>query len=329
RDQLAELLEHEHASLALAQRTSGLAGDTPLFTALFNYRHNPGGSERERDDRNRGFEGFEARFSRERTNYPLAVSVDDDGESIALAVDAVAGVDPHAVGRLVCTAAESLVTALEAALDGSTEQPLSAVQVLDEVTAHQMLTVWNDTAVEVAPLTVPELFAAQVARTPEAVAVVSGGTELSYAELDARANRLARFLAGRGVGPESVVGVCLERGVELLVAVLGVLKAGGAYMTIDPEYPAQRVAYMVADARPGVLLAASGTAGVLPGAVLLDDPEVVAALAGLEGGAPVGPGPVPSHPAYVIYTSGSTGRPKGVLVSHAGVASMRAGHGGL
>ncbi|MFF3334803.1 amino acid adenylation domain-containing protein [Streptomyces sp. NPDC002888] len=330
RDQLAELLEHEHASLALAQRASGLAGDTPLFTALFNYRHNPGGSERERDERTRGFEGFEARFSRERTNYPLAVSVDDDGESIALAVDAVAGVDPHAVGRLVCTAAANLVTALEAALDGGPEQPLSSVHVLDEATAHHMLTEWNDTAVEVAPLTVPELFAAQVARTPGAVAVVADGVSLSYAELDARSNRLARYLIGCGVGPESVVGVCLERGVELLVAVLGVLKAGGAYMTIDPEYPAQRVAYMLQDAGPRVLLAATGTEGVLPGAVLLDDPEVVAALAGLDGGALDERGVLaPDHPAYVIYTSGSTGRPKGVLVSHAGVASMRAGHSRL
>ncbi|MDX3119762.1 condensation domain-containing protein, partial [Streptomyces scabiei] len=230
RDQLADLLEHEHASLALAQRASGLTGDTPLFTALFNYRHNPGGSGRERDERTRGFEGFEARFSRERTNYPLAVSVDDDGESIALAVDAVAGVDPHVVGQLMCTAAENLVTALEAALDGGSEQPLSAVPVLDEATAHQMLTVWNDTAAEVASLTVPELFATQVARAPQAVAVVADGVSLSYAELDARSNRLARYLIGCGVGPESVVGVCLERGVELLVAVLGVLKAGGAYM---------------------------------------------------------------------------------------------------
>ncbi|MEV6118890.1 AMP-binding protein, partial [Streptomyces sp. NPDC052109] len=326
RDQLAELLEHEHAPLALAQRASALAGDTPLFTALFNYRHNPGGSEQDRGDRTRGFEGFEARFSRERTNYPLAVSVDDDGDSIALAVDAVTGVDPHAVGRLMCTATENLVAALETALDGGSQQPLSAVGVLDEVTERHMLTEWNDTAVEVAPLTVPELFAAQAARTPDAVAVVAEGIELSYAELDARANRLARYLTGRGVGPESLVGVCLERGVELLVAVLGVLKAGGAYMTIDPEYPAQRVAYMLDDARPRVLLAATATEAVLPGAVLLDSPEVVAALADLDGGALDVPGPALANPAYVIYTSGSTGRPKGVLVSHAGVASMTAGH---
>ncbi|WNM31438.1 amino acid adenylation domain-containing protein [Streptomyces sp. Li-HN-5-11] len=322
RGQLAELLEHEHASLALAQQAGGLAGDTPLFTALFNYRHNPGGSDPERNERTRGFEGFEARFSRERTNYPLAVSVDDDGDSIALAVDAVKGVDPHAVGRLVRTAAENLVTALETALDGGDEQPLSAVRVLDEADVHRMLVEWNDTAVGLAARTVPELFAAQVARSPEAVAVVADGVEVSYGELEARANRLARYLVGRGVGPESVVGVCLERGVELLVAVLGVLKAGGAYMTIDPEYPVQRVAYMLQDAGPVVVLASAATQALVPGAVLVEDLH----LGALDSGPLDEPGPAPANPAYVIYTSGSTGRPKGVLVSHAGVASMTAGH---
>ncbi|WP_330333158.1 amino acid adenylation domain-containing protein [Streptomyces sp. NBC_00536] len=327
RGQLAELLEHEHASLAQAQRASGLAGDTPLFTALFNYRHNAGGSDQDaNDERNRGFEGFTAVHSRERTNYPLAVSVDDDGESIALAVDAVAVIDGEAFGRLMRSVAENLVTALESALDGGPEQRLSAVGVLDESAARRMLVEWNDTALDLAPATATELFAAQVARAPEAVAVVADGTEVSYAELDARANRLARLLAGRGVGPESLVAVCLDRGVDLMVAVLAVLKAGGAYMTVDPEYPEQRVAYMLQDAKPVVLLASAATAAVLPGAVLLDDPEVVAALRNTDDGAPDLTGLSVAHPAYVIYTSGSTGRPKGVLVSHTGVASMTAGH---
>ncbi|MFJ3928601.1 amino acid adenylation domain-containing protein, partial [Streptomyces sp. NPDC090022] len=330
RGQLAELLEHEHASLALAQQASGLSGNTPVFTSLLNYRHNTGGSEPRADsDRSLGFEGFTALYSRERTNYPLAVSVDDDGDAIELTVDAVAAVDGSAVGRLMCAVTENLVTTLESQLDGGPERRLSAVGVLDGAASHRMLVEWNDTAAEVAPGTVAELFAAQVARVPDAVAVVADGVEVSYAELDARANRLARLLTGKGVGPESVVAVCLERGVDLVVAVLGVLKAGGAYMTIDPEYPAQRVAYMVEDAGPAVMLASAATDAVLPGAVLLDDPEVTAALDGLDCSAPDAPAPSVTHPAYVIYTSGSTGRPKGVLVTHAGVASMTAGHSGL
>ncbi|MEU6876526.1 condensation domain-containing protein, partial [Streptomyces sp. NPDC046751] len=143
--------------------------------------------------------------------------------------------------------AERWVRVLEA-VAADPETRLSAVDVLDEDERRRVLVEWNDTAVGVVPGTLPELFEAQVARTPDAVAVVSGGVEVSYAELDARANRLARLLIGRGVGPESVVGVCLERGLDLVVALLAVVKAGGAYLPIDPEYPAERVAYMLADA---------------------------------------------------------------------------------
>jgi amino acid adenylation domain-containing protein len=236
--------------------------------------------------------------------------------------------DPGTVARL----AARFVRALEL-LTGDPRTRLSAVDVLDEDERRRLLTEWNDTAADVAPATVPELFEAQVARTPDAVAVVCDGAGVSYAELDARANRLARLLAGRGVGPETVVPVCMERGAGLMVALLGVLKAGGAYMPIDPGYPADRIAYMLKDAAPLVVLATAGTAGALPSpvaeALILDGQGLAAEPA---GPAPevVGDGerraPLSvAHPAYVIFTSGSTGRPKGVLVSHAGVASLVAG----
>ncbi|MDX5570875.1 AMP-binding protein, partial [Streptomyces sp. ID05-04B] len=318
RGQLAELLEHEHASLALAQQASGLPGNTPVFTSLLNYRHNTGAEAEQRGDT--APEGMRVLVSRERTNYPLGVSVDDNGDTMALAIDAVAPIDPAAVGLLMRTAVANLVLRVEKALDGGPDAALRDVQVLAPADQHRMLVKWNETSAEVESAAVPELFAAQVARTPEAVAVVADGAELSYGELDARANRLARFLVGRGVGVGSVVGVCLGRGVELLVAVLGVLKAGGAYMTIDPEYPAQRVAYMVEDAVPAVVLATAGTQELVPGAVLVEELD----LAELDAG-PLDGVVRPQDAAYVIYTSGSTGRPKGVLVSHAGVASLVAG----
>ena len=187
-------------------------------------------------------------FSRERTNYPLALQVDDDGDGLSTAVDAASPIDPRAVSALIRTAAENLVTALEDAIDGGPELPLSAVQVLDESACRKLLAEWNGTPAEAPRTTAPELFEAQVARTPEAVAVVADGVEMSYGELEARANRLARLLAGRGVGPESVVGVCLERGVELMVALLGVWKAGGAYLPLDPGHPAERTAFALGDA---------------------------------------------------------------------------------
>ncbi|MFJ1966840.1 condensation domain-containing protein, partial [Streptomyces massasporeus] len=131
---------------------------------------------------------------------------------------------------------------------------LARADLLDVEERLRVVSGWNDTAAEVAPTTLPGLFAGQVVRTPDAVAVVAEGVELSYGELDARANRLARLLVSRGVGPESLVGVCLERGAELVVALLAVLKAGGAYVPLDPEYPAERLAVMVQDAAPVVVL---------------------------------------------------------------------------
>jgi amino acid adenylation domain-containing protein len=315
RGQLAGLLEHEHAPLAVAQRASGVRGDAPLFTALFNYRHDPGEEgEESADDR---VDGVRPVYSRDRTNYPLTISVNDDGVRLGLDVDAVRPADPHAVGVLVCTAAENLVSALETTLDGGPDVPLNSVPVLDEAESRRLLVEWNDTAAEVLAATLPELFEAQVARTPDAMAVLFEGAEISYGELDVRADRLARSLVGRGVGPESVVGVCLERGVELVVALLAVLKAGGAYLPVDPESPAERVASMVADAGAVCVVTSADYAGALPegvARVVPDDPAAVEAEEDL-------PVARPEHPAYVIFTSGSTGRPKGVVVSHAGIVN--------
>ena len=117
-----------------------------------------------------------------------------------------------------------------------------------------MLTEWNATAREVPRATLPELFQAQVARTPEATAMLFEGVELSYGELNGRANRLARLLIGRGVGPESLVAVVMERSADLVVALLAVVKAGGAYLPVDPGYPADRISYLLTDAAPVLAL---------------------------------------------------------------------------
>ncbi|MER7000258.1 amino acid adenylation domain-containing protein, partial [Streptomyces sp. NPDC000410] len=236
RAQLAGLLQHEHAPLAVAQQASSVPADMPLFTSLFNYRHSGGTGV----VTGVGLDDVEMVFARERTNFPLWVAVDDDGEGIGLAVDAVPPVDPEAVTVLLRTALENLVTALEEAMDADSDRPLSSVDVLGAGERRRVLVEWNDTVGEVPAGTLAGLFEVQVGRSPGAVAVVFEGVEVSYAELDVRANRLARLLMGRGVGPESVVAVALERGVDLLVALLGVLKAGGAYLPVDPELPQER-----------------------------------------------------------------------------------------
>ncbi|MFD5797636.1 amino acid adenylation domain-containing protein, partial [Streptomyces diastatochromogenes] len=335
RGQLAELLEHEHASLALAQQASGLPGNTPVFTSLLNYRHNTG-AEAEQQGHARP-DGMRVLSSWERTNYPLNVSVDDNGDdTMSLAVDAVAAIDPQAVGLLVRTAVEGLVHLVEKALDGEPDEALGNVPVLAPEELHRILTEWNDIGVDVQGTTLPALFEAQAVRTPDAVAIVADGERVSYAELDARANRLARLLVSRGVGAESVVGVCLERGVELIVALLAVVKAGGAYLPIDPAYPEDRVAFTLGDAKAGLVLTAKGPADRLAGSgvgvVALDDPAVARDLARLGAGvlsADERGVLTPDHPAYVIYTSGSTGRPKGVMVTHRNVTGLFAQTQGL
>jgi amino acid adenylation domain-containing protein/non-ribosomal peptide synthase protein (TIGR01720 family) len=195
---------------------------------------------------------------------------------------------------------------------------------------------WNKTDREVPAATLPQLVEAQVARTPDLPAVLYDGGSLSFAELDGLANRLAHLLIRRGVGPEQVVALALPRSVEIVVAQLAVAKAGGAYLPVDPDYPRERIAFMLADAAPLLVIATAALAaelrrssGLEELAVLaMDEPETERAIAAMPGSPPTDADRIAplllAHPAYVIYTSGSTGRPKGVVVSHRGLASFSA-----
>ncbi|KOG49416.1 non-ribosomal peptide synthetase [Streptomyces decoyicus] len=221
---------------------------------------------------------------------------------------------------------ETVVTRLERVLRAvvaDASRPVGELEVLAGQERETLLAGWNDSAREVPAATLPELFEARAARTPDAAAVLGADAALSYAELNARANRLARYLLTRGVGPESFVAVALPRSTELVVALLAVAKTGAAYLPVDPDYPADRIDYIFSDARPVCVLADGSTAAKLPvdaGAlVVVDGAAHRTALAALPAGdltAQERPGGLsPENPAYVIYTSGSTGRPKGVVVS--------------
>ncbi|MGW0822974.1 amino acid adenylation domain-containing protein [Streptomyces sp. NPDC002845] len=212
------------------------------------------------------------------------------------------------------------------------DRPISRIDVLSDGERRRLLGDSGDTdratPAQLPAATIPELFHAQVCATPDAVAVVADDTTLTYAQLNTRANRLAHALTARGVGVEDVVALALPRSSELVVAVLAVLKAGAAYLPLDPEYPAPRIAAMCADARPLLLLtdtttAVSGDLATGTPRLLLDAPETVEELKGLPDADPV-TRLSPEHPAYVIYTSGSTGTPKGVVVRHASVANIAA-----
>ncbi|WP_245668041.1 non-ribosomal peptide synthetase, partial [Actinomadura macra] len=319
RVQLAGLLEHEHTPLAVAQQASGIVGNTPLFTSLFNYRHS---DQQASEEPHQSIEGVRSVLARERTNYPLTVAVNDMGPDIlSLTVEAVASIDASMVGGMLRTTVENVLDALAGILDGGQDIALPTIDILSAGERHQLVEGWNDTAVGVPDVTVVELFERWVAAVPDAVAVVADGVEVTYAELDVWANRLAHFLGGRGVGVESVVGLCLPRGAGMVAAILGVWKAGAAYLPIDGELPAERVGFMLADGGVQLVLAVEGEAAdVFAGwpVVFLDDPRVLAGGSGVSPGVGVDRAGL----AYVIYTSGSTGVPKGVGVGHGSLVNL-------
>ena len=198
--------------------------------------------------------------------------------------------------------------------------------VHDPKEKYRSLSAVDDTVVQLPDAGIPELFERQAAMTPDAVAVVSGDASMTYGELDARASGVARELLRRGAGPESVVAVALPRSPELMVALLGVLKAGAAYLPTDPDYPAERVGFMWGDARPVLLLTTARTAVDLPDSCPRLTLEELASADPAPGGRTPYGGPAvhADQLAYVIYTSGSTGTPKGIGVTHRDVVALAA-----
>ncbi|MFF2043980.1 amino acid adenylation domain-containing protein [Kitasatospora sp. NPDC058170] len=317
--QLADLLVHEHAPLVLAQQASDLPAQTPLFTSFLNYRHSSG-AEHGPDS---ALEGVELLHSQEGATYPLAVSVDDTGTGFLLTVQASAPIDPALVATLLHTATDNLT----AALDTAPHTPLHSIGILDDAERHRLLAEWNDTAAHTPAGTLHQLFEAQVGRTPDAVALTHRDDRFTYAELNARANRLARLLAGHGVGPDSLVGVLMERSADLVVSLLAILKAGGAYLPIDTRAPADRMNLILQDTAARILLvdpAMSGhefaaTAAEQGVAVLTVGPETGS---GIEDATDLALATRPEHLAYVMYTSGSTGTPKGIATTHRDVVEL-------
>ena len=221
---------------------------------------------------------------------------------------------------------ERMAAHFKCLVDGVLADPgaaLGALPLLGQAERQQLLHGWNATAADYPRHeTLQGLFEAQAARTPRQPALVYEGRTLDYGELNARANRLARHLRTLGVGPDVLVGVCAERSLEMVVGLLAVLKAGGAYVPLDPAYPRERLAYMLADARPAVLLTQSHLLSLLPEAgcetLCLDTQQ---SLLQQQAADDLPCRTLPQHLAYVIYTSGSTGRPKGVGIDHAGIVN--------
>ncbi|MGW2204945.1 amino acid adenylation domain-containing protein [Streptomyces sp. NPDC001774] len=312
-DEHAALLDHQHLGLAEIQR---LAGGGELFDTLVVFENFPSGelspAARQETLRVTGAEVFDA------VHYPLALIVEHDGDHLALRFK----YDAARLDQLTVAVLAHRFEALLRTLVDDPARPVARVGTLSG-REEERLAELNATA---HPLPDPDatlasLFAAQVARRPDAPAVVFEGTTLSYAELDRRAEALARRLRARGAGPEDFVAVAVPRSAELMVALLGVHKAGAAYLPLDLDYPADRVAFMLADSGARTVVTTAGASGRLPEVpglahVLVDRDEETADTPTVHAG--------PDHPAYLIYTSGSTGRPKGVAVTHRAIVNRLA-----
>ena len=203
------------------------------------------------------------------------------------------------------------------------EQRVGELPLLTADERQQLLFEWNHTQADYPKDTcLHQLIEAQVEKTPTAIAVVFENQQLTYQELNTRANQLAHYLQSLGVGPDILVGICVERSLEMVIGLLGILKAGGAYVPLDPGYPQERLAYMLADSQVAVLLTQQRLVDSLPQhstpLVLLDADSEHIAQQSQEN--PIS-GTNADNLAYVIYTSGSTGKPKGVLVSHHNVSN--------
>jgi amino acid adenylation domain-containing protein len=210
------------------------------------------------------------------------------------------------------------------AITNNPEKKISELPLLTESERHQLLIEWNDTETEY-PRDQPihRLFEQQAATTPEAVAITSNDRQLSYRELNARANRLAHYLRKRGVTSDTRVGICMHRSAELIISILGILKAGGAYVPLDPEYPESRLDFMLKDAQAPLLLSQTDLAPKLRNhdAEVICVNEIQEQLASENDDNPASIA-APENLAYVMYTSGSTGKPKGVAVTHRNVVRL-------
>jgi amino acid adenylation domain-containing protein len=303
---------HQHLGLAEIQ---GLVGLGKLFDTLVVFESYPidrGGLAADAGGlRLTDIGGLDA------THYPLSLAA-TPGARLQLRLSYRAELFERASVEVTVA---RLVRLLErAAADAN--QPIGTLDILTPEEHRTILRVWNDTARAVPPATLPELFAAQVSRTPNAIAVTFGDQSLTYGELDAHSSQLAHHLLGLGVGPEVVVGLCVERSPEMIVGLFGILKAGGAYLPLDPSYPPERLGFMLDDARAPVLVSLSALLARLPKhnarIVCLDADWATIA----RQPATVPPsGLQPQNTAYVIYTSGSTGTPKGTVVDHASLSN--------
>ncbi|MEE8586119.1 MAG: non-ribosomal peptide synthase/polyketide synthase, partial [Acidobacteriota bacterium] len=308
-----DMRHYEYSPLAEVQRWSMVPPGQPLFESILVFENYPVDDSLSESGLSLGIRQVR---SLARTNYPLTLTVSPGRQVVSRLTYDSRRFDSASMQRML----GQLENVLEA-IAGEPQSNLSSLPLLGPAERQQVLAEWNDTGVDLADgLCLHQLFEAQAQRNPEAPALEFKGSLVSYGELNRRADRLACRLQSLGVGPESMVGLCVERGAQMVVGLLGILKSGGAYVPLDPSYPSERLSFMLEDAAVQVLVAQQSLAGRLPEhsarRLSLDSED---GFGSGPTGSPVG-GVCPENAAYVIYTSGSTGTPKGVVVEHRAIA---------
>ncbi|MDT0569203.1 non-ribosomal peptide synthetase [Streptomyces sp. DSM 3412] len=312
-----EVMPYEYLGLGVLQAETG---HRRLFDTLFVLR-NADTEERLAELRER--HGATAVANVDATHYPANLVV-TPGERVRATL-------AYRPDLLDATYARRLLDRFVLLVDRLVADPSAPVGSLDALLPAEADALAREEAAQRQPVpheTVADMLAAQAARTPDATALVFGAQTLTYAELDARCDRMARLLIARGAGPEKVIALGLPRSIDMVVALFAVLRTGSAYLPLELDHPADRLSLMLADARPLLLLSTEAVSRTLTGdtpRVLLDDPSVTAELAAFPAG-PVSVSFSLDHPAYVIYTSGSTGRPKGVVTPYLGLTNMQLNH---
>jgi amino acid adenylation domain-containing protein len=308
--QQVELRQYEYSSLVQVQGWSDVPRGLPLFESLVVFENYPVGTSLQKQGGSLEIHNFRGV---DRTNYPLTVAAVPGAElSLELSYDC-RRFDRITITRMLGhfqTLLEGIITA--------PQQRLVDLPMLTQPERQQLLVEWNDTQVDYPQdICIHQLFEAQVERTPDAVAVVFECQQLTYRQLNRRANKIAHHLCSLGIGRDTLVGICVERSLEMIVGLLGILKAGGAYVPLDPAYPKDRLAYILNDSQVSVLVTTETLVAGLP--------EHQARVVCLDKDCEINPTESEETPvigvkadnlAYVIYTSGSTGKPKGVAITH-------------